>query len=112
MKDSLASRGLCAAIGFYRRFISPLSGPKCRYYPSCSMYAVIAVKRFGAARGFLLAGLRLLRCNPWSAGGIDDVPRRFSLFYRFSWSKAHEEPTVEPIVTLENQMKESGRGRA
>ena len=112
MKNSLASRGLCAAIGLYRRFISPLSGPKCKYYPSCSMYAIIAVRRFGAARGLLLAALRLLRCNPWSAGGIDDVPRRFSIFYRFSWSKAHEEPTLQPIVTLENQMKESERSRA
>lgn len=76
------------------------------------MYAVIAVRRFGAARGLLLAALRILRCNPWSAGGIDDVPRKFSPFYRFSWSRAHEEPTLRPIVTLEGQMKESKRSRA
>ncbi|MBR4399902.1 MAG: membrane protein insertion efficiency factor YidD [Aeriscardovia sp.] len=112
MKDSAASKGLCAAIRFYRRFISPLSGPKCKYYPSCSMYAIIAVKRFGAARGLLLALFRVLRCNPWSLGGIDDVPRRFSLFYRFSWSKAHEEPTLQPIVTMENQMRKSERSRS
>lgn len=50
-----------------------------------------------AFRGGLLAALRLLRCRPWSAGGIDDVPQRFSLFYRFSWSRAHEEPRLTPL---------------
>ena len=112
MKDSSASRAACAAIGFYRRFISPLSGPKCKFYPSCSMYAVIAIRRFGAFRGLLLASLRLLRCNPWSDGGIDDVPRKFSLFYRFRWSKAHEEPTLQPIVTMESQMSPTERSKA
>ena len=112
MKDSPASRAACAAIGFYRRFISPLSGPKCKFYPSCSMYAVIAIRRFGAFRGLLLASLRLLRCNPWSDGGIDDVPRKFSLFYRFRWSKAHEEPTLQPIVTMESQMSPTERSKA
>ncbi|MBR6439736.1 MAG: membrane protein insertion efficiency factor YidD [Aeriscardovia sp.] len=112
MKDSPAARAACAAIAFYRRFISPLSGPKCKFYPSCSMYAVIAVRRFGAFKGLLLAALRLLRCNPWSDGGIDDVPRKFSLFYRFRWSKAHEEPTLQPIVTMENQMRPTERSKA
>ena len=112
MKDSPASRAACAAIGFYRRFISPLSGPKCKFYPSCSMYAVIAIRRFGAFRGLLLASLRLLRYNPWSDGGIDDVPRKFSLFYRFRWSKAHEEPTLQPIVTMESQMSPTERSKA
>lgn len=65
----------------------------------------IAVRRFGAFRGVLLGVLRLLRCQPWSKGGIDDVPHRFSLFYRFRWSKAHEEPTVEPIITRERQSR-------
>lgn len=45
--------------------------------------------------------LRLLRCRPWSRGGIDDVPRRFSVFYRFRWSKAHEEPRLTPLPTDE-----------
>ena len=112
MKDSPASRAACAAIGFYRRFISPLSGPKCKFYPSCSMYSVIAIRRFGAFRGLILASLRLLRCNPWSDGGIDDVPRKFSLFYRFRWSKAHEEPTLQPIVTMESQMSPTERSKA
>ena len=112
MKSSLASRAACFAISFYRRFVSPLSGPKCKFYPSCSMYALIAVRRFGAFRGLLLAVLRLLRCNPWSDGGIDDVPRKFSLFYRFRRSKAHEEPTLRPVISMENQMQPTERSEA
>jgi putative membrane protein insertion efficiency factor len=57
----------------YQRFVSPALGPRCRYYPSCSEYAVQAVQRFGILRGLLLAGWRLLRCNPWSHGGFDPV---------------------------------------
>ncbi|MDO5695005.1 MAG: membrane protein insertion efficiency factor YidD [Aeriscardovia aeriphila] len=92
-------------VGWYRSTISPKNPGKCKYYPTCSTYMVIAVKRFGAIRGGLLGILRLLRCQPWVDGGIDDVPHRFSLFYRFRWSKAHEEVTLEPIVTLEEQLK-------
>lgn len=68
------ARILLAAMGFYRRYISPLSGPRCRYYPSCSSYAVTAIEKHGALRGTRLAVWRLLRCNPWTDGGIDDVP--------------------------------------
>ena len=60
----------------YQRYISPMTPPTCRYYPSCSQYAVIAVQRHGLFRGAALASWRLLRCNPWSAGGVDDVPER------------------------------------
>ena len=48
--------------------------PTCKYYPSCSQYALTAVRRHGALRGTGLALWRLLRCNPWSLGGVDDVP--------------------------------------
>jgi len=58
---------------FYQRWISPAFGERCRYYPSCSEYAVQAVQRFGIVRGLLLATWRLLRCNPWSRGGFDPV---------------------------------------
>ncbi|MBL0887356.1 membrane protein insertion efficiency factor YidD [Myceligenerans indicum] len=61
-------------IRVYQAFISPMSGPTCKYYPSCSRYAVIALRRHGALRGLGLALWRLLRCNPWSLGGVDDVP--------------------------------------
>ncbi len=57
----------------YQRLISPLLGQHCKYYPSCSEYAVQAVQRFGILRGLVLAGWRLLRCNPWSSGGYDPV---------------------------------------
>ncbi len=65
-------------IKFYKKFISPLTPPKCRYYPSCSSYAVDAVTKFGAFRGLYLAVMRIFRCNPWSPGGIDYVPDTFS----------------------------------
>ena len=58
----------------YRTFVSPMRAPTCRYYPSCSSYAVTAVQRHGAVRGTWLAVRRVLRCTPWSAGGVDDVP--------------------------------------
>lgn len=55
----------------YQRLVSPLIRPRCKYYPSCSEYAVLAVREFGVIRGSVLAGWRLLRCNPCSHGGVD-----------------------------------------
>jgi uncharacterized protein len=60
-------------IRIYQRLLSPLFGQRCRYYPSCSEYAAQAIQRFGILRGLVLAGWRLLRCNPWSDGGFDPV---------------------------------------
>jgi putative membrane protein insertion efficiency factor len=60
----------------YQRWISPAFGQRCRYYPSCSEYAVQAVRDFGILRGLVLAGWRLLRCNPLSHGGFDPVERQ------------------------------------
>jgi uncharacterized protein len=62
-----------APLRFYQRWISPGLPRRCKYHPSCSQYAVDAVKRFGILRGSLLAAWRLLRCNPWSDGGVDFV---------------------------------------
>jgi len=70
---SLGRRAVVLLLRFYQRFISPVFGPRCRYYPSCSEYAVQAVERFGILRGLVLAGWRLLRCNPLSRGGFDPV---------------------------------------
>ena len=72
-RPSLPARVLVAAIGVYQRLISPLLGPRCRYYPSCSAYAVDALSQYGILRGAVLAGWRLLRCNPFSGGGVDLV---------------------------------------
>lgn len=60
-------------IRIYQRAISPAVGSRCKYYPSCSEYGAQAINRFGILRGLVLAGWRLLRCNPWSHGGFDPV---------------------------------------
>jgi putative membrane protein insertion efficiency factor len=62
-----------APIRVYQKLISPMLGPRCKYYPSCSEYAVQAITKFGILRGLVLAGWRVLRCNPWSHGGVDPV---------------------------------------
>jgi uncharacterized protein len=62
-----------APIRFYQRFISPALPRRCKYEPTCSAYAVRAIRDFGILRGLILAGWRLLRCNPWSHGGYDPV---------------------------------------
>ena len=62
-----------APIRVYQRAISPALGDRCRYYPSCSEYAVQAIRSYGILRGLVLAAWRLLRCNPWSHGGFDHV---------------------------------------
>lgn len=61
-------------IRVYQKWISPMKAPCCRFYPSCSRYALESVERFGALRGGLLAAWRILRCNPWNRGGVDKVP--------------------------------------
>jgi len=63
-------------IGGYRRFVSPLLGPRCRFAPSCSAYALDAVREHGAVRGSWLAVCRIGRCHPFNAGGYDPVPPR------------------------------------
>ena len=65
---------LLQGIRFYQREISPRRGPCCRFYPTCSEYARIAVERYGALRGSWLAARRLARCTPLSKGGYDPVP--------------------------------------
>lgn len=65
---------LIAFLTLYRWLVSPMYGDTCRFYPSCSLYALTAVQRHGALRGSWLAGRRLLRCHPWNPGGVDHVP--------------------------------------
>jgi uncharacterized protein len=62
---------LIAPIRAYQRVISPALGPRCKYHPSCSEYAAQSIRSYGVLRGLVLAGWRLLRCNPWSRGGFD-----------------------------------------
>lgn len=63
----------------YKRFISPILPPSCRYYPTCSTYMIQAVEKHGAIKGFLMGISRILRCNPFIRGGVDYVPDSFSL---------------------------------
>jgi uncharacterized protein len=70
------TRLVIAPIRLYQRLISPALGQHCKYEPSCSRYAVEAIRRFGILRGLVLAGWRLLRCNPWSHGGHDPVEQQ------------------------------------
>ena len=74
-------RGAIALLRGYQRWISPLIGSRCKYYPSCSEYAVQAIGRYGILRGSVLATWRLLRCNPFSHGGYDPVSEQ-TLFRR------------------------------
>lgn len=64
---------LLAAIRLYQRFISPLAPPRCRFYPSCSSYAIDSVEKYGAATGAYLAVRRVLKCHPFHPGGYDPV---------------------------------------
>jgi putative membrane protein insertion efficiency factor len=72
-------RLLLALIDAYHRWVSPAFPRRCRYEPTCSAYAAQSLRRFGVVRGSVLAGYRLLRCNPFSNGGFDPVPERFTL---------------------------------
>jgi putative membrane protein insertion efficiency factor len=77
----LAPRNILIAILLmYRKFISPLYGDVCRYYPSCSAYGLGQMQQRGVLVGTLLSGWRILRCNPWSRGGIDKVAEGASWF--------------------------------
>ena len=69
----LLRRLVAAPIDAYRRFLSPALPARCRYEPSCSAYGAQAIREFGILRGLVLAAWRVLRCNPWSHGGLDPV---------------------------------------
>jgi putative membrane protein insertion efficiency factor len=80
---------LTGVIVAYRRVLSPMLGPRCRFHPSCSTYALEAISVHGAAKGTALATWRVCRCNPWNPGGVDLVPDKGR------W-------TPEPYVSLES----------
>ena len=74
MIRSIPKRIMLGMIRFYRRFISPMFPPCCRFTPTCSAYALEAIQKYGALKGGYLAGRRILRCNPFHPGGYDPVP--------------------------------------
>jgi len=71
---------LIAPIKFYQKWISPSFSPKCKYYPSCSQYAIDAISKYGI-KGILIGSWRLVRCNPWSLGGVDYVKGTNSKYF-------------------------------
>jgi putative membrane protein insertion efficiency factor len=73
------TRLLLFLIAVYKRLLSPLLGGQCRFHPTCSSYAQVAIARFGPTRGTLMAVWRILRCQPLCTGGFDPVPERFVL---------------------------------
>lgn len=74
MIRAVTAAAVCAPIHAYRLFVSPLLGPACRFAPSCSAYALEAIRRHGPLAGGLLALRRLARCHPWGGDGYDPVP--------------------------------------
>lgn len=86
----------------YQKFISPLTPPSCKFYPSCSSYAVTALHRHGPLKGTALAVIRVGRCHPWQAGGLDPVPTRG----RWRPDISPEGRTVIPDVDLRSQRTE------
>ena len=72
----LLAEGLVLVVRAYQWTLRPFIGSQCRFEPSCSHYAIEALRAHGPARGALLAAWRVLRCNPWSAGGLDPIPHK------------------------------------
>ena len=72
--DRVIKKLVILLIKFYQKYISPLKKPCCRFTPTCSMYALEALERYGALKGLYLSIKRILRCNPFSKGGYDPVP--------------------------------------
>lgn len=90
-----------AIMQFYRRVISPMYGDVCRYYPSCSRYSLEAFQQQGFVRGLWLTVYRLLRCNPFTSGGIDDVPEARNPRFRTNthgFVCAHGAIAPEPVA--------------
>lgn len=74
--ERLLALPLILLVKAYQLFFSPMFPPSCRFYPSCSAYAVTALERFGPLKGTWLTVRRLLRCHPWNPGGVDHVPQK------------------------------------
>ena len=73
LRQIMANRIAIHLISFYQRYLSPLKAPACRFYPSCSQYAIDSLRKYGLLRGFCLSLWRLLKCHPFHPGGYDPV---------------------------------------
>lgn len=97
---ALPQRGLLLLVRGYRLLLRPWLGNRCRFEPTCSAYALQALQQHGAVRGTVLSGWRVLRCQPWCAGGCDPVPAHFihpatGLFTRLGLTR-HSASTRKP----------------
>ena len=88
-------------IGLYRKYISPLKRPCCRFTPSCSAYAIEAFQKRGFFIGFILTVWRILRCNPFSKGGYDPVPEK---------GLRNPKPTLKDIADAALELEDAGNG--
>lgn len=106
MTDSRVNAILAAPlvwlVRLYQVVISPMTAPSCRFYPSCSAYAVTALRRFGPLKGGWLALRRIGRCNPWNAGGVDHVPERVTRHDREAGTARPETPTDHSCQTADD----------
>ena len=93
---------------FYQLAISPLFGPRCKYYPTCSNYAIEAIRVQGAFKGIGLAVWRVLRCNPWSRGGVD-FPPGSTLEVPIPPDDPDEDQSEDPAHTCGDHPKEHAR---
>ncbi|UXN20713.1 membrane protein insertion efficiency factor YidD [Curtobacterium flaccumfaciens] len=112
---ALLPRNACVVVlRAYRAVISPLYGNVCRYHPSCSRYALDAIQQYGVVRGSAMGAWRIARCNPWAAGGIDDVEERRHPFvvnrFGFVLAPIPQQPqpavgTVRPVLLPQRTRK-------
>ena len=86
---SFFQKALIGIVKTYRLFLSPWLGSACRFEPTCSMYSIQALEQHGATKGSYLTLKRMVRCHPWCEGGLDAVPKHFSLFSKFINVKTH-----------------------
>jgi putative membrane protein insertion efficiency factor len=97
MKTSALARLLIAPLRFYQRFISPALPASCRYYPTCSSYAVESLQVHGAIRGSWLTVRRVSRCHPWHDGGFDPVPPRRESIRREGTSRERSDALMSSV---------------
>ncbi|MEI2729666.1 MAG: membrane protein insertion efficiency factor YidD [Candidatus Nanopelagicales bacterium] len=94
---------LVGIIKVYQYCISPLLGPRCRFYPSCSTYAVDSLRHHGPIKGSLLAGYRICRCHPWQPGGLDPTPPKGA------WRPdINPDGTPRNVVSTDHQLTDLG----
>ena len=110
MNANLGQGVLIFLVHLYRRYLSPLFPPRCKYYPTCSTYALKALKTHGAAKGTLLSVWRIVRCNPLSDGGVDYPPEKGSWksapYHQMTLSELQVHWAKIDKVTVPNRVKQ------